>query len=78
MRIKLKPCPFCGSEAEINRFSVSYSLPPSKYKGEAIRVRCKNCWAMSPYKSSKMHGNFKAWEEDKAVEAWNRRADHEE
>lgn len=73
----LKPCPFCGGEAEINRFRVDYSLPPVRYKGEAIRVRCKKCWATSPYKSSKMHGNFKEWEVDKAIEAWNKRASDE-
>ena len=72
---ELKPCPFCGGEAEIKKFRASYSVLPQKYDGIAIRATCKKCGAVSPYKRSKMHGNFKEWEEEKAIEAWNRRAE---
>lgn len=71
---ELKPCPFCGGEAEIHRFHVSYTATIPKYEGIAIRVRCKKCFAHSPYKASKMLGNFREGEEAKAIDAWNKRA----
>lgn len=71
---KLKPCPFCGGEAELVYKHVSYSAKPVQYAGMAVRARCKECHAQSPYKRNPMmHGNFKAGEELLAAEAWNRR-----
>jgi Lar family restriction alleviation protein len=66
---KLKPCPFCGGEAEVI----------SKWTDNGrriVRVRCSVCQAQSPYKANpELHGWFRWIDCDKAAEAWNRRAD---
>ena len=56
--IKLKPCPFCGGEAEIYRYY------PSFHERIRTMVRCKNCRANS--------GAW--GKSDKAIDAWNRRS----
>lgn len=71
---KLKPCPFCGGEAEIHRMRVSYKARSPKYEGIALVARCKKCYAYSPHKRGTLIGNFRETEETKAIEAWNRRA----
>lgn len=57
---KLKPCPFCGSKATMHRDS--WDTP----SGKAVRfwVRCSKCGACSEEYLT----------EEKAEEAWNRRA----
>lgn len=40
MKYKLKPCPFCGNEAEI---SIRFGAIPAKY------VQCKICKASTGY-----------------------------
>ena len=68
----LKPCPFCGGEAEMVKTRVSFM---GVYTGEAVRVRCKKCLCTVPYKwgQENMHGWFAAGYEPEAIEAWNRR-----
>lgn len=75
---KLKPCPFCGGEAEI------CSAFENKFFGKYWYVRCKTCYSRgsSMYESTKElepNEEFKAiigaWE--RAIEAWNRRANHD-
>lgn len=62
---KLKPCPFCGGEAEIKeRFR----------RGTANRkmfwVECKACWV------AQYHGNDGGYNtRAKAADAWNRRSE---
>ena len=70
---ELKPCPFCGGEAEIIKIKVSFHDENNQYDGIAIRAECKTCKTTSPYKRSKIHGWFKIGEKEKAIEAWNRR-----
>lgn len=62
-KIKLKPCPFCGGMAVLN-----------KEKGRIFSyVKCIVCGAESGLiKVSAEYGS-----EDKAAEAWNRRVDNE-
>ena len=61
----LKPCPFCGSEAELT-FQHSIAM-----RTKAM-VRCKKCEAQMVYEQS-IH-----WcADDKVIEAWNRRVDDE-
>ena len=65
----LKPCPFCGGEAEIRRFVRSYYIVP--------QVVCKNCLAMMGCDrglTSSDRGRLNFINEDQAIEAWNRRA----
>lgn len=68
---KLKECPFCGSEAIINKIRVSYS--DYNYDGYAVIAECKVCKAKSPYMWGTIHGMFRENEEKQAIEAWNRR-----
>ena len=64
---KLKPCPFCGSEAEVFK-DVTFKAETGEKIGEiAFFVWCTNCTAL-------VSGNT----EDEAIEAWNRRLEKEE
>lgn len=60
--IKLKPCPFCGGEGELNTadFNSCYSL-----------VKCKQCGA----ECGMVGISRKYCSDEKAAEAWNRRTD---
>ena len=60
---ELKPCPFCGGEAEITEFD-----PFNGYQGSMnmYSVHCKKCGAEIVRNQNK----------DYAVDAWNRRADN--
>ena len=55
--IELKPCPFCGREAEV------YNHYPPFGRRVIVTVRCTKCRSNS--------GNW--GRTDKAIEAWNRR-----
>lgn len=61
----LKPCPFCGYRAEIEHtfiFGNDYSL-----------VRCVKCRV----KTEPIMKSFTYSSDERAAEAWNRRADNE-
>ena len=66
----LKPCPFCGGEAEIRttyRELETHDVPIYSY------VRCTKCFAQTyefPYKNTDRTGTKPV---DSAIEAWNRR-----
>lgn len=64
--IKLKPCPFCGGEAEIN---VEHEeVEDTEKRHWAYNVVCNRCCATSGL----------TYLPEKAREAWNRRrAEHE-
>ena len=67
--MKLKPCPFCGEEAEFYR-------TPIKSNGgwcDSVVVRCKACEARTNrvLYNAKKHPNDEEYEE--AAEAWNTR-----
>lgn len=77
---ELKPCPFCGGEAELRHDS--NELPFSEVQ-DVFFVICKNCGCY-PFKFAGVNlfytesGKKKAEElKQKAAEAWNRRADNE-
>ena len=62
MMAELKPCPFCGGQAELKR----WSLPGRS--AEQFTVVCTGCGAMTwPYCCGE------AW----AAEHWNRRTTHD-
>ena len=68
--IELKPCPFCGGQAEL---VTGYQEHILFYDTKYVYVRCKNCKAetdsvnLSAYYSAK----------DKAIENWNRRENND-
>ena len=57
MSEKLKPCPFCGGDAELSDFET------------ISKVICKKCGAESRLIAS----SSKYCSDEKAIEAWNRR-----
>lgn len=69
--IKLKPCPFCGGQAEL------YSTKRDKRKVLGIyhmiaTIKCKSCPAEIKQAGQDNDRAFK-----NAAELWNRRADNE-
>ena len=62
---ELKPCPFCGGMAEI--LITSKNRIEEQKRGRAPPVRCKICRASS----------VAEFNENKAVERWNRRVSDE-
>lgn len=67
MPIELKPCPFCGGEAEINPHSF-WNEKEKDFTDKTFGVVCGEC---------QTSGNQFYGTEAEAVEAWNRRADDE-
>lgn len=68
-KIKLKPCPFCGGEAEFYR-------TPIKINGgycDSVVVRCKDCEARTAriLYNARKHQNDSEY--DEAAAAWNTR-----
>lgn len=59
--IKLKPCPFCGGEAEIKRY-VGFGF-------EQAYVECANCET----RTKMIDPSLKYCANDKAAELWNKR-----
>ena len=70
---ELKPCPFCGGEAEYKRTVI-------KTNGawcDAVNVRCTNCDARTGrvLYDARKHPNGEEYIE--VEQAWNRRAENE-
>lgn len=63
MSEKLKPCPFCGGEAEM------INIDAARVQGitDPVTVRCKECKCNTNWFS-------KEWE---AIDAWNRRTSND-
>ena len=62
MMIDLKPCPFCGCDAQLDHDQVGFNL--------YSKVRCVNCHC-----STKKFGiSTKVSSDELAIEAWNKRA----
>ena len=57
---KLKPCPFCGGEAELEITGLYWDVNCKRWD-----VNCKRCLANV--------GAYKCYNKKQAVEAWNRR-----
>ena len=58
---KLKPCPFCGGEAEVDILEHQYRGFPKTYGVMCLNCNCGTDWFFET--------------EEEAVAAWNRRAE---
>ena len=68
MTAELKPCPFCGGEAEIERTTRCMITAE-------IRIFCTKCGAtVRNWEKTFWHVGYFDTEEE-AIEAWNRRAE---
>lgn len=63
--IELKPCPFCGGEAELAHLKKHRHKVLGIYC--PVYIRCKGCGSTSPVKVTV----------EEAIEQWNRRATDE-
>ena len=63
---ELKPCPFCGSEAELKTEYVAYGTPKAY-------VRCKHCEACTAF----IYPRLDICANDEVIKLWNRRANDE-
>ena len=78
--IKLKPCPFCGSEAQFKTIS---NKSGNQSVGFEFEISCVKCGVMLPKRDSvefqlSNSGVIKPITDHRmtALEAWNRRADN--
>ena len=67
---KLKPCPFCGGEADLVKGVEPRSFHPQAK--EYYIVQCNNCNLMFGFDLD-YGGIF--WDEKSAIEAWNNRSE---
>lgn len=66
---ELKPCPFCGGEAE-SKICMSQQTLFSMSK-KCIYIMCKECEARTAGYKESVHYSA----EEKAIETWNRRTE---
>ena len=72
---KLKPCPFCGSEVELEKIPLWYGNGRGYKDCYEFKIRCKKCGCRvdQPENDSIYRSEEKA--KKNAIEAWNRRAE---
>ena len=77
--IELKPCPFCGGEAKINRSTSS--VRSDGYFSQAYSCGCKKCdiffYGRNVFEMDELTPVYIENGLLESVEVWNRRADHE-
>lgn len=79
---QLKPCPFCGNDAEVKQ--TGYGTESLNSVKLSFRIECAKCGATAPGASGYISinlshsGGLNTWHDDResAIEAWNRRADN--
>ena len=63
---KLKPCPFCGGEARVDRYNDEYCRDYYLFF-----TRCQDCKVRTPEIHSHIDDSSGAYE--RAIKVWNRR-----
>lgn len=73
MREKLKPCPFCGSDAELRAEWITDKHNPSREIANSKYVRCQRCFARTDpiYRKDIERTGIDMTEE--AIRRWNKR-----
>lgn len=71
--IQLKPCPFCGADAQL--YVIPYGAITPLYDVECTRCSARIGRTRETFQASKGYLHFKS--EQEAAEAWNKRAEPE-
>ena len=71
--MKLKPCPFCGNEVEVEKIPLWYGNGHGYKDCYEFKIRCKKCGCRvdQPENDSVYRSEEKA--KKNAIKAWNRR-----
>jgi len=75
--VKLKPCPFCNSEVELEKIPLWYGNGRGYKDCYKFEIRCKKCGCRvdQPENDSVYRSEEKA--KNNAIKVWNRRASDE-
>ena len=75
--LKLKPCPFCNSEVELEKIPLWYGNGRGYKDCYEFKIRCKKCVCRvdQPENDSIYRNEEKA--KNNAIKAWNRRVTDE-
>ena len=77
MNAELKPCPFCGGTYIKISTSDCLLVKDFVYARGSVYIGCPKCGAIIGFWNPKENGG-KIGAKEKAIKAWNRRADDEE
>ena len=64
VEVDLKPCPFCGSDAEVIHIGNDYT------KSQKIKIKCPKCRIE---RTDKVINHSIEWLLSKSVDSWNKR-----
>lgn len=70
MVTELKPCPFCGGQAELREYLAFGRI-------KSYTVRCKNMCAITCGRHN-INGKWRPISQNEAIELWNRRTNENE
>jgi len=74
---ELKPCPFCGSEVELEKIPLWYGNDRGYKDCYKFEIRCKSVVVESINLKMILYTEAKKKAKKNAIEAWNRRVNHD-